>query len=243
MSFRVVAGWIAVVLAAGSARALTADELIAKHIEARGGLDRLKAIQSLRLVGTRSRAGGGLEQTWVEIFKRPGSLRLEITMQGLTMIRAGDAGEGWTVQPFRGRKDPEKLPADALKELGYEADLDGPLVDSRAKGIAIDYLGTEDVDGTEAHKLKVTRPTGDVDYVYLDPDYYLEIRRVTQHRVRGTLVEGETDFGNYERVAGVYFPFSIESGAKGASEKDQKVNIAKAEANVAVDDAIFRFPK
>ncbi len=231
-----------VALTFGAARALTVDELIARNIEARGGLEKLKAIQALRVEGTHTRSGGGFEMAFVEIRKRPGEVRSEATMQGLTRIRAYDGKEGWTVEPFRGRKDPEKLSADAVKELAYEADMDGPLVDYRAKGNQVEYLGTEDVDGTEAHKLKVTRPTGDIDFVYLDPDYYLEIRRLSQHRVRGAEVETETDFGAYERVSGVYFPFSIESGGRGSPDKGQKTSITKVEANVVVDDAIFRFP-
>lgn len=240
MQLRHVVPWIAVVLAAASTRALTVDELIAKNVEARGGLEKLRAIRTLRVEGTRTRAGGGTEMAFVEIRKRPLSLRSETTMQGLTSIRASDGKEGWTVQPFRGRKEPEKLTVDAFEEIGYEADLDGPLVDAASKGNRIRYLGTEDVDGTDAHKLEVTRPSGDVDFVYLDPDYFLEIRRLSQHLVRGTRIETETDYGAYEQVAGVYFPFSIESGAKGS--RGQKINITKAEANLEVDDAIFRFP-
>ncbi len=242
----------AITIAAMPARALTADELIAKNIEARGGMDKLEAIQTLRIEGTRTGGGGGggggggfgggAETPFVEIRKRPDRMRSEATTQGLTMIRAYDGTEGWTVQPFRGRKDPEKLSADAVRELSYDADIDGPLVNAAAKGNKVEYLGTEDVDGTEAHKLKVTHPAGDVEYVYLDPDYFLEIRRVTQRRVRGATVEAETDFGAYEKVNGVYFPFSIQSGRRGAAEKGQKTTVAKIEANVAVDDAIFRFP-
>jgi len=242
MQVRRLAFWAAIAIAAGSARAMTADELIARNIEARGGMEKLKAIETLRLEGKRSRAGGGSEMPFVEIRKRPGALRSEATTQGLTMIRAYDGKEGWTVQPFRGRKDPEKLSADAVREMGYDADLDGPLVGSVGKGNQVEYLGTEDVDGTDAHKLKVTRPSGDVEYVYLDPDHFLEIRRVSQHRVRGALVETETDYGAYERVSGVYIPFSIETGARGSAEKGQKTTVTKAEANVPVDDAIFRFP-
>jgi len=234
--------WAAMVLAAGSARALTVDELIAKNIESRGGMEKLKAIQSLRTEGTRTRSGGGFEMSFVETKKRPGAMRSEATLQGLTMVRAYDGKEGWAIQPFRGRKDPEKLSADAVKEMVYDADLDGPLVDTKTKGNEVEYLGTEDVDGTEAHKLKVTRSTGDVEYVYLDPDYFLEIRRVSQHRMRGTEIESETDYGAYEQVNGVYIPFSIESGPKGSTERGQKVTVTKAEANVTVDDAIFRFP-
>jgi len=236
------APWALLILVVGAARALTVDELIAKYIEARGGMEKLKAIQSLRLEGTRTRSGGGFEMPFVEIRKRPGSIRSEATMQGLTMVRAYDGSEGWAVQPFRGRKDPEKLPADAAKQMAYEADLDGPLVDYRRKGNEVEYLGTEDVDGTEAHKLKVTRSGGDVELIYLDPDYFLEIRRRSQVRVRGVETEIETDFGSYERVNGVYFPFSVEAGPPGSGEKGQKTNVIKAEANVAVDDAIFRFP-
>lgn len=196
----------ALALGGGAAHALTADDLIAKNIEARGGLAKIKAIQSLRIEGTRIRSGGGNEMVYVEIRKRPGAMRTETTQQGLTMIRALDGKEGWAVQPFRGRKEPEKLSADAVKEMAYDADLEGPLVDYRAKGYQVEYLGTEDVDGTEAHKLKLTRPAGDLDFIYLDPDYFLEIRRLSQHRVRGTEIETETDCGAYQQVNGVYFP-------------------------------------
>jgi hypothetical protein len=231
--------WIAALCVAHAAHAWTKDELIAKHIEARGGLDKMQAIRTLRFEGTRTRSGGGFEMAFVEIRKRPGSLRSETTNQGRTWMRATDGKEGWSVQPFRGRKDPERLPADALEELSYDADLDGPLVDADTKGNRIAYLGLEDVDGTEAHKLEVTRASGDVDFVYLDPDYFPRDPRSRPARSR---VETETDYGSYERVAGVYFPFSIESGGKGSREKGQKVTITKAEANVSVDDAIFGFP-
>ena len=232
----------AVALAAGLAHAMTADELVAKHVEARGGMEKLRAIRSLRVEGTRARSGGGFETTFLELKKRPGAMRTETTMQGLTMIRAYDGKDGWTIQPFRGRREPERLSADALKEMAYDADLAGPLVDAAAKGNRVDAVGTEVVDGTEALKLRVSRPTGDVDYVYLDPDYFLEIRRVSQRKVRGAEVETQTDFGEYERVGGVYFPFSIESRPRDQPERGQRIRITKAEANVALDDAIFGFP-
>ena len=82
---------------------------------------------------------------------------------------------------------------------------------------------------------------GDISYVYLDPDYFLEIRILDERTEQGAQVEVESDFGDYEKVAGVYFPFSIEAGNKGASDK-QKIIIEKGEANIPVDDAIFNFP-
>ena len=102
-------------------------------------------------------------------------------------------------------------------------------------------LATEDVDGTEAHKLKVTLKNGDVEYVFLDPDHFLEIRMVAQRSVRGTLVESVTDYGDYEEVAGVFFPFSISTENKADGGRTQ-TTIEHAEANVAIDDSLFAFP-
>src|SRR5205085_12620108 len=96
-------------------------------------------------------------------------------------------------------------------------------------------------DGTDAHKLKIVRKNGDVTFVYLDPDAFLEIRTVTQRIEHGAQMEVETDIGDYEKVAGVFIPFSRESERKGSSDK-QKIVIDKAEPNVPADDAIFHFP-
>ncbi len=130
---------------------------------------------------------------------------------------------------------------DALKSLQLDADLDGPLVDYKAKGHTVEYLGTEDVDGTDAHKLKITLKNGDVRYVYLDPDYFLEIRVLDQTRIRGAQEEQETDLGDYEQVNGVYLPFSIETGPKGGP-KDTQITIEKTEPNIDLDDSMFHFP-
>ena len=115
------------------------------------------------------------------------------------------------------------------------------MVDWKAKGSTVEYLGREDVDGTDAHKLKVVRKNGDVSFVYLDPDHFLEIRVVTGRIRHGAYEEVETDLGDYEKAGGVFVPTSIEAGHKGASDK-QRIIIDKLEANVPVDDAIFHFP-
>jgi outer membrane lipoprotein-sorting protein len=237
-----IAAFASLLCIAVSAQAITADELIAKNIEAKGGIEKLKAIGSLRTEGKLSFRGGSFEMAFSTTQRRPGAIRNEATLQGLTMVQAYDGKEAWTIQPFQGRKDPEKMSADDAKELSEEADIDGPLVDYKAKGHKIEYLGTEDVDGTDAHKLKLTRANGTIEYIYLDPDYFLEIRVVRQRFIRGTQVESEIDFGNYEQVAGVFIPFSVETGQVGASQKGQKVTVLKAEANVPVDDSSFKFP-
>jgi hypothetical protein len=233
---------VLMVLAAPTVLAYTADELAAKNVAAKGGLEKINAIQSLRLSGKLLVNGGALELGYVALIKRPGSIRYEALLQGLTQIQAYDGTQAWQINPFQGRKDPEKLSVDDAKGLGEDAvDFIGPLVDYKAKGYALDYLGTEDVDGTEAHKLRVTRPNGDLTYVYLDPEYFLEIRTVNRRIEHGVPNETVTDYGDYEKVDGVYLPFEQDSGRKGSSDR-QRVRFEKAEANVPAADTRFRFP-
>lgn len=222
-------------------KAPTLDELVAKNIEAKGGADALRTLQSLKSTGKLIVNEGQLRLAYVEIKKRPGEVRAEFTLQGMTAVQAYDGKEGWKISPFQGRKDPEKISIDEAKPLIEEAEIDGPLVDWKAKESTIEYLGREDVDGTSAYKIKVVRKNGDVNFVYLDPDHFLEIRILTQRIQHGAQEEVETDISDYEKIGGVFVPFSIEAGRKGDPDK-QKTVIEKAEANVPVDDAIFHFP-
>jgi hypothetical protein len=219
----------------------TVDDLVSKNVEAKGGADALHALQSLRLNGKMLVQQGQIQLAYLQIKKRPGEVRTEGTLQGMTRVEAYDGKQGWKVSPFFGRKDPERMSADDLKPLIEEAEIDGPLVDWKTKGSTVEYLGTEEVDGTLAHKLKVVRKNGDVSFVYLDPDHFLEIRILTQRTRHGAHEEIETDLGDYEKTAGVFIPTSIDSGRKGDPDKS-KIIIDKVEANVPVDDAIFHFP-
>lgn len=220
---------------------MTADQLVAKSIEAKGGTEAIKALETVKLTGKMLVNQGKMEFKVTKIKKQPDSVREEFTLQGMTMVQSFDGKNGWKISPFQGRKDPEKMSADETKSLVEDAEITGPLVDWKENGSQVEYLGTEDVEGTQAHKLKVTRKNGDVNYVYLDPDYFLEIRILSQRTEHGAQVETETDLSDYEKVNGVYLPMSIESGRKGGSDK-QKIIFDEAQGNVPVDDATFEFP-
>jgi hypothetical protein len=231
-------------LAAPMAMGYTAEDLVAKNIEARGGIDKLHAIHSLRLSGKLLVNGGAgmLKLRYVTLMALPNTVRYEAQLQGLTQVQAFDGTQAWQINPFQGRKDPENLSADDAKDMGEDAaDALGPLVDYQKKSYALDYLGTEDVDGTAAHKLRVTRPNGDVLYVYLDPDYFLEIRTLSRRIEHGVPSETVTDYGDYEKFNGVYFPLSVASGPKGSTDR-QSVQYDTAEINPTLDGAQFRFP-
>ena len=239
--YRTVA--VLMVLTAPAAFAYTAAELADKNVQAKGGIEKLDAIQSLRLEGTLRIQGDTVELGFISLVKRPHFIRVEATLQALTQVQAYDGAQAWQINPFQGRKDPEKLSADDAKGLGEDAaDFEGVLVNYQKKGYTLDYLGTEDIDGTEAHKLRVTRRNGDITYVYLDPDAFLEIRTVNRRIEHGVPNETITDYGDYEKVGGVFVPLALEFWTKGSSDH-QKIQYDKAEANVAAaEDAKFQFP-
>jgi hypothetical protein len=224
--------------------AQTADELVAKNLAARGGQDRLAAIHSMLSKG-EVRLPGDFKLTYAETRQRLGdsncAVRVEAAIEGLTLIQAYDGTSAWRVNPFEGRKDAERMGADEARELADQGSIDGALLSARAKNSQVDYLGREDIDGTDAYKLRVTQSDGTVYTYYLDPDAYLEIKVLERRTIRGAEKETETDLGDYERVGGVYFPFSIASGPKDSTDK-QVITIASAEANVPVAPETFAMP-
>jgi outer membrane lipoprotein-sorting protein len=220
--------------------AQTVDEVIAKNIQARGGMDKLKSIKSIKTTATMT-MGPGMEAPGVMVQKRPEMARLEFTIQGLTAVQAYDGSKAWQIMPFMGKKDAELMSGDETKEMEETADLDGPLVDYKTKGNTVELLGKEKIEGTDAFKLKVTLKNGDVQTEYIDADSFLEIKEETKRMVRGTEKEFESSIGDYKEVDGIIFPFAVESGIKGTDQK-QKITISKIELNVPADDTMFKMP-
>ncbi len=218
----------------------TADEIIGKYIKSIGGIDKIRAIKSLRYTG-KVIGGGGFEAKMVVESKRPDKIRQEFSFQGMTGITAYDGKSGWKIQPWGGKKDPEALGEDELKGISEDADFDGPLVDYKEKGNKVEYQGMEPVEGTDAYKIKVTLKNGDVFYFYMDSDYYVPIKIESKRIVRGEEQEGETILGDYKEVSGVYLPYSVESGAKGSPDRG-KTAFEKIEANVPLEDSLFEKP-
>jgi hypothetical protein len=222
------------------ASAQTADEIIQKNIAARGGLEKLKALTSMRQTFTLEQ--GAFKATGGQESKRPNFVRSTFTIQGMTAVTAYDGASGWRISPFQGKKDPELVGEDDLKGLQEQADFDGPLIDYQSKGNTVEYMGVDQVDGDDAYKLKVTLKNGDIFYYYFDPDTYLEIQRESQIFIRGSMRESVTQAGSYKAVNGIMFPFSSESWPKSNPQAKARVTVQKIELNVPVDDSDFKMP-
>jgi outer membrane lipoprotein-sorting protein len=228
-------------LIGSAAWAQTVDEIIAKNIQAKGGLEKLKSVQSLRMTG-KMMVGPGMEAPMVIETARPHKMRVEFTFQGMTGIQAYNGTSGWMVMPFMGKKDPEPMSADDLKQAEDQADIDGPLVDYKEKGHQVELLGKDEIEGTPVYKLKLTKKNGDVSTIYLDADSFLEIKAEGKAKMRGQEIEGETTFGDYKEVGGLVIAHSIQSKMKGGQGPGQTITFEKIEINPDLPASLFEMP-
>src|SRR5207302_9564845 len=145
---------------AGAAQ--TADEIVKKALDARGGVDKLKAVQSERVTG-RIAFARGVEGTFTVELKRPLKMHVEISIEGQTIIRVYDGkSPGWMINPFAGTNDVRPLSSEDLKNISDESDFDGQLVDYKTKGNQIELASKENLDDKPAYRLKSTNKNRDI---------------------------------------------------------------------------------
>ncbi len=227
----------------------TTAQVLERNEQARGGAAAWQAIHTLRTFG-KAQFGDGdfhVDAVTASLVDRGGSsaqarIRTEVTLQGLTAVQAFDGQQGWSVEPFGGRRDPQRLSADGGRSLARDAQWEGPLLGWQEKGHKISYLGLDDLDGTPALKLQVQRKDGDTQWVYLDPDTFLEVRVITQSKIRGTERWTETDLGGYARVSGVWLPMTADAGLKGGPRTDHWTT-ERIEINGQLPDGAFAYPQ
>lgn len=223
---------------AAPAAAQTADEIVARSIEARGGLAAIKAVQSVRMTG-RIKIGADSLPIVVEM-RRGAGLRTEITTpDGRLAVQGFDGRRAWAVEP--GGTQAEELPAAAARQMAQQADFEGPLVDYKSKGHRVELVGTARSVTGRQYRLRVTLKDGDADDYLIDETSLLLVRVESKREMAGELVEGETNIKSYEDAGGWKWPRVIENGVKGREER-QTISFDKVEVNPVLDDARFKLP-
>ena len=221
---------------------LTVDQIVEKHTQALGGTDKLKAIQSVSVNGKAVLMGGQIEAPIVMKIKRPASMHMEMSVQGKSFIQAFDGTTAWTVNPFTGSPDPQKSNDEDTQQAKDDSDfIDGSLVDYKAKGNTVELMGKEDVEGTAAYKLKVTKKSGSIEYEFLDAQTFLQLRSSGKRKQGGQEIDYESTPSNYKPVNGVMMPYSLSQKMNGSPMME--LTIEKIEVNTPIDDAIFQMPE
>jgi hypothetical protein len=218
------------------------DLIVARVIAAQGGREKLAAVRSRRETG-RMVIDPDVAGPLVVELKRPGKMRMELTLNGKTLVRTYDGAAGWQINPFgaSGAAAAVALSPEELVNISEEADFDGPLVDYKARGNQVELGGQEKVDGSDAYKLKVTLKSGDVDYYYFDAGSYRKVKWQGTRHQNGKEAVYETVFHDYRAVGGLLFPFRIDSGNQGAPP-NAHIILAAIELDPVEEDARFGKP-
>jgi outer membrane lipoprotein-sorting protein len=216
------------------------DDIVNKSIDARGGSDKIKAIQSVKMTGKLVMGGGQMEAPMTLQMKRPSSMRMDMEFQGQSVVQSYDGTTVWTINPFTGGADAQKMTGDEADDVIDNSDMEGTLVGYKEKGHKIALLGKEDLAGKPAYKLKVDKKNGKTETIYVDAATFMEVKTVAMRKMMGSDMEMETFVSDFKPVAGVLMPHVIDSKSGGNSL--MTLNIDKIEANVAIDDAVFKMP-
>lgn len=215
-----------------SSKAQTADEIIAKHIEAIGGTTSWEKIKTLRFEGKMSAQGAEVKIIRTQIDKK--AVRTDISVMGMNGYSIITEKEGWNYMPFGGMTKPEPMTADDVKSSQDELNIQGDFMTYKSLGKKMEYIGTEDYDGTECHKLKLTDKDGQETTFYLDPETYYIIKQTTKFMADGKENTAVMTFSNYKKLdSGIVYPMTV-GGDWGNTE------VTSIEVNLTVDESIFK---
>jgi len=223
------------------AAAQTAEEIVKKALEARGGVEKIKAVRSERVSGHVS-FSQSMEGTFVVELKRPLKMHVEITIDGQKIIRVYDGkSSGWMVNPFLETKEVQPLSPEDLKNISDESDFDGPLVDYKSKGNQIEFVGKESLDDKPVYRLKLTNKNGDVRFYFFDASSYLLLKWEGIRKSGEQELPWESFFSDFHEVQELKFPFRIDQGSPG-TELKQILIAEKIELNPQIEDSRFTKP-
>ncbi|MCF0054094.1 outer membrane lipoprotein-sorting protein [Dyadobacter sp. LJ53] len=225
----------AALISAGS-YAQTVDEIVDKHVAALGGMDKIKAVNTV--ITERSLAVQGMEIPTKTVLVVGKSLRNESTVMGNSMVQVVDDSKGWMIRPTQmgGTGEPEDMPADQLKQQIASLDPFGGLVNYKEKGNKVELVGKEKLDKKDVYHLKVTSKEGTTMDEYLDAETYL----VSRVKVDMNGQSGEIDLSDYKEVEGVKFPNTMD--ITNAQMGTMSFITSKVSVNTPVDSAIFKRP-
>lgn len=220
--------------------AQSADDIINKHFDAMGGRDKIANLKTMKLVCSVEIAPG-MKAPITMYFVNNQSMRVEVDVQGMQILSAVDGDSGWSINPLSGKKDPERMNADEIKESKDQMDLSGALYNYKDKGHSVEMLGKEDMEGTDVYKLKILKKSGDIQYDYIDADTYLLLKETTTHKFNDKETSGDVIFSDYRKVDGLMFAYSMENRETGAAQ-GQALKVESVEINPTIDKSIFKMP-
>jgi hypothetical protein len=215
-----------------TSNAQNVDEILKKHADAIGGLDNWAKIKTMKMDMVMKMQGMEIPIIATQVNCK--AMRTDITVMGMTGYSIITKTNGWNFMPFNGQTKPEPMTEDILKASEDELCLLDKMFRYKETGDKLEYLGTDDVDGTECLKLKLTDTIGKENTYFLDSETYLLIKKTVKASVNGQVMENSASMGNYQKLdEGIVVAMNTKTG-------QGDIEIKKVTVNPDVDENIFK---
>ncbi len=234
----------ALLVASANAFSQTADEVINKYLAATGGLDKWSKVTSIKTMGYYTMGPGmNAPVSEVQVNKPFLGHYNDFTWQGMTNRSSMRADSGWTYNPFGGKRETDPMSAEQIKRDKLEADPQGLLVKYKMKGYAIDYLGSEDMDGTDVFKIRLTTKEGDMVYYFFDSETYYLLKISKRLKFKDKEEKSSVLFSDFKKTDyGIVLPFAAQNVDEHGAEQGGPVTVTKIEVNSVLDMTVFEKP-
>ncbi len=213
--------------------AQTADEIIAKNVEAMGGVSKIASLKTVKKSGSLSMQG--MDIPMVFTVSQMKGFRVDVEVMGTSNYQIVTPEKAFMFFPVQQMTEPKEMDAETVKGMQSALDIQGALVNYKEKGSSVEFAGNEKVDGADTYKLKVTSKSGKTAFYFID----VKSNRLTKTTAKAAGPDGvemnvETTYSNYKQNADGYW------FAYGTTTPQGPVVFDKIESNVAVDENIFK---
>src|SRR4051794_33461437 len=199
---------------------VSVSDIVAKNAAARGGLNAWREIKAMKMSGEMD-AGHGIRLPFQMELKRAHKMRLELQVKSDTAVQVYDGKQGWKLRPYLGRTTVEQMSPEELRAAASETELDGALMDYTAKGYLLELLGTEQVEGKDTYKLRLTLPGNLVRHVWVDATNFLEVKIDSSRKMDGKDRRMETYLRDYKQHNGLLLPHLLETVTEGVKDSQK----------------------
>jgi hypothetical protein len=208
------------------------DEVIAKHIEAIGGKDAWKKVNSLKLDGVLNMQGSDISVSVIQLHGK--GMRQDISVQGMAGYVIVTPTTGWTFMPFQGQTEVTAMDQEDVKQAQNELDTHGSLLEYKEKGHTVELAGKENLNGTECYKLLLTFNSGKKETVYIDSKTHYAVRSITTQKTNGQEQQIETNYSGFEKTPeGIVF-------AKLITLPYGTMTVTSLKVNTTVNEEMFK---
>ncbi len=224
------------------------DEILDNYFENTGGRAQWEALEGIKMTAKINQMGMEIPLEIIQL--KSGKQMTVINFQG-QQIKQGvfDGQVLWSINMMtqKAEKSDQETTDNIKREMG---DFPDPFLNYQAKGYTAELLGTEEIDGAECYKIKLTKKplivdgqeVDNVSFYYFDMDNFVPI--AVQSEIKAGPAKGQMSdvkMSDYQEVSVYYFPFSMIQGLKG--QEGQAITFDQIEVNPQVDEAEFVFPE